>query len=173
MDSSPILLVDDDGDDIFFFCRAMKREGLNQAVDFAKDGQQAIDYLSREGEFQHITSKPCLVVLDIKLPLLNGLQVLSWIRAQEEFKKLPVVVWSSSKLPSDLIHAYSRGANSFFVKPSHPADYVLFIRHLKTDFLRGGHGKGRKSGQTSKIPVLNPQGFMPAQSQSSSAAPMP
>ena len=117
-----ILLVEDEENDVFFFKRAAKLVGMTELVHVAEDGQQAIDYLKGTGAYANRAQFPLprLVLLDLKLPYVMGLDVLKWIRAQPEFKTVIVIVFTSSKLAPDIDTAYRLGANSYLVKPSTP-----------------------------------------------------
>lgn len=121
-----ILLVEDSPDDVFFMRRAMKSAGLQAPLQVAGDGQTAIDYLDGSRIFANRSDYPlpCLVLLDLKLPQVLGLDVLKWVRSRPEFLTLPVVVLTSSSERSDLERAYRLGANSFMVKPTDPGDLL-------------------------------------------------
>jgi CheY-like chemotaxis protein len=115
-----ILLVEDSTDDVFFMERAMKAAGFATPLQVAKDGQVALDYLGGVKEYadREKFPLPSLVLLDLKLPQVLGLDVLKWIRSRPDLQVLPVVVLTSSGERSDLERAYRLGANSFMVKPS-------------------------------------------------------
>jgi CheY-like chemotaxis protein len=115
-----ILLVEDSPDDVFFMELTMKAAGIRTVLQVAKDGQLALDYLSGAGEYadRQKYPMPSVVLLDLKLPHVLGLDVLKWIRTRPELQTLPVVVLTSSGERSDLERAYRLGANSFMVKPS-------------------------------------------------------
>ena len=107
-----ILQVEDDPNDIFFLQRAMKKAGVLNPIQVARDGQQAIDYLQGVGKFadREKFPFPCLVLLDLKLPFVMGLEVLRWIRKQPG-RALPVVILTASAEDADIATAYSLGAN--------------------------------------------------------------
>lgn len=113
-----ILLVEDNEDDIFFLQRAVKKASIETPLQVVRDGRQAIDYLLGTGPFADRAEfpLPSLVLLDLKLPLVHGLDVLKWIRAQPRLATLIVVVLTSSHLDADVRQAYQLGANSFLVK---------------------------------------------------------
>jgi CheY-like chemotaxis protein len=115
-----ILLVEDSPDDVFFMERAMKEAGFHTPLQIAEDGQVALDYLTGANVYadRHKYPLPSLVLLDLKLPRILGLDVLRTIRARAELATLPVVILTSSGERSDLERAYRLGANSFMVKPS-------------------------------------------------------
>ena len=117
-----ILLVEDDENDVFFFERAAKLAGMMNPLHVAQDGRQAIDYLQGTGAYADRTEflLPGLVLLDLKLPYVMGLNVLKWIRAQPEFQTIIVIVFTASKMATDIDTAYRLGANSYLTKPVSP-----------------------------------------------------
>src|SRR4030095_2508764 len=108
---------------------------IRNTVHFVDDGQQAIDYLSSQGSYvdQQQFPTPCLVILDLKLPKIHGLDVLRWVRAHKEFKSIIVVILSSSPLRNDVDMAYDIGVNSFLVKPL-SADQMIHIARLIKEY---------------------------------------
>jgi CheY-like chemotaxis protein len=114
-----LLLVEDNGDDVFFMKRAMSTAGITHQLETAADGQAAIDYLSGKGEFadRQRFPLPFLIFLDLKLPHKSGLEVLEWLRTQPHLRTLIVLVLTSSREESDVAKAYTLGANCFLVKP--------------------------------------------------------
>lgn len=113
-----VLVAEDDPQDAFLLKRAFTRQGIDASVDFVCDGQEAIDYLEGEGSFAGQKKKlPSLLLLDLKMPRLNGFDVLQWLRGHAGLHRMPVVVLSSSALKRDVNRAYELGANSFIVKP--------------------------------------------------------
>lgn len=116
----PLLLVEDDENDIFFLRRALESAGANVKLHIATDGRQALDYLHGRNCFENraLHPLPSLVLLDLKVPYVSGLDVLRQIRADPKLRRLIVVIFTSSSLDSDVVQAYEIGANSFLVKPS-------------------------------------------------------
>ena len=114
-----VLLVEDDANDVFLMQRAFKKAGIPNPIHVAGDGEDAVSYLAGHGEFGDRSRHPMplLVLLDLKLPRKNGLEVLEWIRQQHPLRRLPVVVLTSSREPRDVDRAYDAGANSYLVKP--------------------------------------------------------
>lgn len=114
-----ILQVEDDENDIFMLQRVFSKTGIPCPLRAVRDGQEALDYLSGNGQYSDRASfpLPCLVLLDLKLPLRTGFEVLHWIRQHPDFKTLVVVVFSASELEEDVRRAYQEGANSYVVKP--------------------------------------------------------
>jgi CheY-like chemotaxis protein len=114
-----ILLVEDNPQDEMLTLRALKKINLGNVVDVVRDGQQALDYLFGEVEFANRTSadQPAVVLLDIGLPRLSGLEVLAKLRADERTRLLPIVILTSSDEEEDRLKSYQNGANSFVRKP--------------------------------------------------------
>jgi CheY-like chemotaxis protein len=132
-----ILLVEDDENDVFFFKRAAKLAGIINPLQVAEDGRQAIAYLKGTGAYADRTQfpMPSLVLLDLKLPHVMGLDVLKWIRAQPEYQTVIVIVFTSSKLAPDIDTSYRMGANSYVVKPSSPAKLQEMLVVIKQYWL--------------------------------------
>jgi two-component system, response regulator len=130
--SKTILLVDDSPDDVELTIRAFQRNGIANDVTVASDGEEALDYLFASGKFKgrQPADNPTLVLLDLKLPKLMGLDVLKQIRADERTRRLPVVILTSSNEDADIIQSYDLGANSFVRKPVDFAQFVEAARQL-------------------------------------------
>lgn len=128
-----ILLVEDSEDDIFLMKRALKAAGIINPLHVVEDGQEAVDYLSGKGIYADRLSHPlpAVVFLDLKLPIRMGLDVLAWIRGQQEFANTVVVVLTSSNEPSDLKEAYRLGVNSYLVKPPTAAQMLELAKAFK------------------------------------------
>ncbi len=126
-----IFLVEDDDRDIELITRALKKTDLVTHIDSARDGQEALDYVHCEGRFRdRHPSNPALIILDIKMPKVDGLQVLGEIRRSEKMKYVPVVLLTSSNHPSDKKVAYQKGANAFVVKPFNYQSFAEAARRL-------------------------------------------
>lgn len=131
MSDRPILLVEDNPDDQQLALRAFKKSNLRNEVVIASDGVEALDYLFGTGSYQGVLPVlPSVVLLDLKLPRKDGLEVLKEIRAQERTRLLPVVIVTSSKEEQDLISGYSLGANSYVRKPVDFNEFVAAVGHL-------------------------------------------
>jgi CheY-like chemotaxis protein len=132
-----ILLVEDDENDVFFFKRAAKLAGMMNPLHVAEDGRQAIDYLTGAGAYADRTRfpLPSLVLLDLKLPHIMGLDVLKWIRAQPALQTVIVIVFTSSRMAPDIDTAYRLGANSYMVKPSSPGKLQEMLVVIKQYWL--------------------------------------
>ena len=130
MSEGVILLVEDNENDEILTCRALKNYSILNDVIVARDGEEAMDYLLGAGKYadQPQKSMPVLVLLDIKLPKQNGIEVLRQIRSHEKTKLLPVVMMTSSNQESDVMESYKLGANSYIVKP---VDYAQFNEAVK------------------------------------------
>ena len=126
MRTSTILLVEDNPDDEMLALRAFKKNNITNEIVVARDGVEALDYLfgrnTHEGRDLH--PQPSLILLDLKLPKLDGLEVLKSLRANEHTKLIPVVVMTTSKEEDDLVRSYTLGANSYIRKP---VDFNQFI----------------------------------------------
>jgi len=131
-----ILQVEDDPNDVFFLRKAMKKMGVMNPVQVATDGQQAIDYLQGAGQFadRKRFPYPSLVLLDVKLPYVMGLEVLRWIRA-ERGTALAVVMLSASAQEADIVTAYRLGANAFLCKPSEASRFEEMVKAIKDFWL--------------------------------------
>ena len=114
-----ILLVEDNPDDVALTLRALKKNNIANEVIVAKDGIEALDYLFGD----NATSVPAVILLDLKLPKIDGLEVLERLRKDERTKFAPVVVLTSSKEEQDLVRSYKLGANSYIRKP---VDFIQF-----------------------------------------------
>jgi len=121
-----ILLVEDNPDDVALTLRALKKNNILNQVVVAEDGAKALEYLFGTGEFagRNVESLPAVVLLDLKLPKVDGLEVLRRLRAHERTKLLPVVILTSSKEEQDVIAGYELGANSYIRKP---VDFDRFL----------------------------------------------
>jgi CheY-like chemotaxis protein len=117
-----ILLVEDSADDVFFFRRAVQKSGLSAITHLAADGIEAMDYLLNKGRFADATAYPApdIMFLDLKLPHVNGFEVLQWMRRHAECPQPPVVVLTSSNQPEDQLRAEALGAALFLTKPPFP-----------------------------------------------------
>ncbi len=132
LDAAPILVADDDADDVLLLRRAFRKANLPNPVHVVNDGESAIAYLSGEGRYgdRDDHPMPVLLLLDLKMPRKTGFEVLEWIRAQPRLRRLRVVVLSSSKQASDVDHAHELGANSYLVKPVVFDELVTLARTL-------------------------------------------
>jgi two-component system response regulator len=130
-DAAPILLVEDNPDDEALTLRAFKKNNILNEIIVCRDGAEALEMLFATGKYAHRVELPLpqLVLLDLKLPKLDGTEVLRRIRANERTRHLPVVVLTSSKEDRDVIESYSLGANSYVRKP---VDFTEFLQAVRT-----------------------------------------
>jgi CheY-like chemotaxis protein len=131
-----ILQVEDDPNDVFFLQHAMKKARVANPIQVATDGQQAIDYLKGAGKYADRDQfpLPCLVLLDLKLPYVMGLDVLKWIR-QQPGTALAVVMLTASGEDADIAAAYRLGANAFLTKPSQANKLEDMVKAIKDFWL--------------------------------------
>jgi two-component system, response regulator len=127
-----ILLVEDNQDDELLCLRAFKKSNLKNEVVVARDGVEALDYLFGTGVYdgRNPAEAPQVILLDLKLPKIDGLEVLRRIRADERTRLLPVVILTTSNEQEDMVHSYSLGANSYIRKPVDFNQFVAAIQHL-------------------------------------------
>ena len=130
--TATILLVEDDIADQALVRRAVSNSGLEVDLRVVSEGESALDYLQRLGEYADAASapRPDLVLLDLNLPRIDGREVLKQVRARPELRSIPIVVLSTSDHPRDVEQAYALGANSYVTKPAEMADYVRFLRRI-------------------------------------------
>lgn len=124
-----ILLVEDNPNDAELAINALKKKNLANKIKWVEDGEQAIDYLFASGKYagRDINKKPKLILLDLKLPKVDGLEVLQKLKSDEKMKVIPVVVLTSSREESDVVKSYKLGVNSYIVKP---VDFKQFSKSV-------------------------------------------
>lgn len=126
-----ILLAEDNDLDIELALEALKENNLANCVSVVNDGAEALDYLHCRGKYRMRTSgNPVVVLLDIKMPKVDGLQVLDAIRADESLKTIPVVMLTSSREERDLVESYRLGVNAFVVKPVNFSEFLEAVKAL-------------------------------------------
>jgi CheY-like chemotaxis protein len=126
-----ILLVEDDPRDVELVLIALEEYNLANEVVVANDGEEALDYLYCRGNFQtRPLGNPAVVLLDLKLPKVNGLEVLQQIRSDEKLRMIPVVVVTSSREERDLVESYKLGVNAYVVKPVNFHEFVDAVKEL-------------------------------------------
>jgi CheY-like chemotaxis protein len=124
-----ILLVEDDPRDVELTLTALDDYKLANEVIVCRDGQEALDYLYRRGKFsERVDDKPAVILLDLKLPKVDGLEVLQQIKADERLRMIPVVMLTSSHEEKDMMRSYKLGVNAYVVKP---VDFHEFINAVK------------------------------------------
>ena len=132
MENRVILLVEDNPDDVALTLRALKKNNVANEVVVAKDGAEALDYLFRTGVHagRDPSDRIALILLDLKLPKIDGLEVLRRLRAEETTRLLPVVILTSSKEESDRANGYALGVNSYIRKPVAFESFIEAVRQL-------------------------------------------
>ena len=137
-----ILHVDDDPNDVVLLEHACRKAGLDLRLHGANDGDQAMAYLSGAAPYSDRAQHPLpgLVLLDLKMPRVSGFDVLTWIRRREKFRRIPVIVLSSSNHDADVKRAYALGANSYLVKPVGFEALVELVRSVYNYWLTLNEG---------------------------------
>ena len=122
-----ILIAEDNQDDAFFLERACRKIGLKNPVQILTDGAEVIDYLKAAGKYENRSEYPfpSVMFIDVKMPRVNGFEVLKWLQENQHCKVIPTMMFSSSEQPEDVDRAYQLGANAYLVKPN-------LIEHLHT-----------------------------------------
>ena len=129
-DVKRILIVDDSPKDVELTIAALAEKNLANEVVVAEDGEEALDYLYKRGKFTDADGFPAVILLDIKMPKMNGIEVLQHIRTDPKFKLIPVIMVTSSREEKDLVESYKLGANSYVVKPVDIAQFIDAIKVL-------------------------------------------
>ena len=127
---SPILLVDDSPDDILIAKRAFAKSNMHNKIFVTYNGEEAIQFLQKKEKFKDMPTTS-LVILDLKMPKVNGFEVLKIIKNDENLKSVPIIVLTSSSRPEDIERAYKLGCNSFIVKPINFEDFVEAVQEIK------------------------------------------
>ena len=131
MQERRILLVEDDANDAELTLRALGRLNLGDKVDVTRDGQEALEYLECRGSFSDRSSgDPAVVLMDVKMPRLSGLEALERIRANPALKTIPIVMLTSSRADGDLRKSYELGTNAYVVKPVAFEQYLQAVKGL-------------------------------------------
>ena len=126
-----ILLVEDNPNDAELTMNALDKHNLANDVDLVKDGEEALDYLYRRGNYVDSDNRNLVVILlDLKLPKVDGLEVLRIIKSDEDLKFIPVVVLTSSREERDMVESYRLGVNAYVVKPVNFVDFMDAIKQL-------------------------------------------
>jgi len=129
--SHHILLVEDNPDEAALTRMALKRYADGAPVEHVSDGQQALDYLFRRGAFSNRPEgDPAVVLLDLKMPVMDGFAVLAEVKSSSAMRHTPIVVLTSSTEPSDLMRAYAAGTNAYMAKPTDYAEFLGAMKHL-------------------------------------------
>ena len=114
-----IVVADDDADDRMLIEEALEESRLSNPVDFCVDGQDLLEYLNREGQWSELSKEglPGLILLDLNMPRMDGRTALEKIKADDRFKRIPIVILTTSKSEEDIVRTYGLGVNSFITKP--------------------------------------------------------
>jgi CheY-like chemotaxis protein len=132
MKSKVIMLVEDNPDDVDLTLRALRKNNISNEVVVTRDGVEALDYLFGTGTHagRDLSVMPAVILLDLKLPRIDGLEVLRRLRSDERAELLPVVILTSSKEEQDIINGYKLGANSYIRKPVDFTQFMEAVRQL-------------------------------------------
>lgn len=126
-----VLIADDDPNDVELTLSALSRNNLANEVMVVKDGVEAVEYLQRKGAFSgHSEGNPAVILLDLKMPRMDGLEVLKFLKLDPQLRSIPVVMLTSSREERDLIESYRLGANAYVVKPVAFKDFVETVSNL-------------------------------------------
>lgn len=136
-----LLLVEDDANSVFFFEHVIEKLEILNPVSVVSDGRDALDYLAGAGKFadRGTFPMPGIVLLDLKMPRVTGFEVLRQIRAHAEWRKLIVLVLTSSSSDTDIAEAYEAGANAYLVKPLELKDLATMVQAIKDFWLKHNH----------------------------------
>lgn len=132
-----ILLVEDNPDDVRITERALTKGKVLNKLYVARDGQEAIDFLFNEGQYAdpQKAPKPGLILLDINLPKVNGIDVLKKVKANEKLRRIPIIMLTVSKRDEDIIRSYDLGVNSYIIKPVEFDKFVEMIKNIELYWL--------------------------------------
>ena len=126
-----ILLAEDSANDVELTLAALGQHHLANQVDIVRDGAEALDYLYRRGQFaSRLPGNPSVVLLDLKMPKITGLEVLQSIRQDAALRTIPIVMLTSSREEGDLVRSYELGVNAYVVKPVEFTDFMTAVRQL-------------------------------------------
>jgi CheY-like chemotaxis protein len=126
----PILLVEDNPSDVELTLRAFKRRKLSNPIAVARDGEEALDYIHRRGAFAGAAPVPGIILLDLRLPRVDGLEVLRQIKQHEIYRTVPVVVLTTSAEDRDITASYEAGAASYIVKPVEFDKFLAVVERI-------------------------------------------
>jgi two-component system response regulator len=142
-----ILIVEDTPADLELALRALKKANLTNNIQVARDGEEALEFIFGEGLYagRHLNDGPRLILLDLKLPKVDGLEVLKRVKSDRRTKGIPVVVLTSSKEQKDVVESYQLGVNSYIVKPVNFEGFALAVQELGMYWLL-----------LNQAPILNP-----------------
>lgn len=130
LEKMKVLVVEDNPNDVTIIKRAMRKSDVKCELHFARDGEEALNALYQKGEFVD-TPKPDLILLDINLPKINGLEVLAKVKEDERLRRIPVIVLTISEREEDMVKAYDSGAASYMTKPVDSKDFERLIQTVQ------------------------------------------
>ncbi len=139
-DTCIILIADDNPDDVLLVQMAFKKAGIGCTLMVVSNGAEAAQYLKGEGPYadRQRFSTPHALLLDLKMPVMGGLELLAWVRSWPQGKNLPIIVLTNSCYDSDITAAYRLGANSFLVKPTDFQEFTFAVTQMADYWLHGG-----------------------------------
>ena len=147
---SLILVAEDDANDVFLLRRAFQKAGVGCRIVDVRNGREAVNYLTGQPPYSDREQYPlpCLLLVDVKMPLMNGFELLEWLQTQPGFASLPAVVLSSSEQTADIVEAKKFGAREYLVKPTLITDLVKIVEDLHARWLQQEQEKenGRTNG---------------------------
>ena len=124
-----ILLVEDNDGDILLTREALEEEDNSIKLNIVQDGEAAIDFINKSGKYKE-SEKPDFIILDINLPKLNGHEVLKYLKSEEEFRSIPVIILTTSSAKKDVVSAYNNFVNSYVIKSGDYEDYLIAIKDI-------------------------------------------
>lgn len=130
-----ILMADDDPDDRMLMKEALQESNLTSILRFVEDGAELMDYLYRKGKFVEDAPRPGLILLDLNMPKVDGREALRSIKSDPELRRIPVVVFTTSRAEHDILKSYDLGVNSFISKPSQYGDLVYVAKQISQYWL--------------------------------------
>lgn len=133
----PILMVDDDPDDRIMVEKAFLKNRVSNPILFLSDGEELLNYLERRGPFAspEVSPRPGFILLDLNMPKIDGRKALGLLKTDPELRKIPVVVWTTSRSEEDIARCYSLGANSYITKPVNFDGLMSLMACIKTYWL--------------------------------------
>ena len=126
----PLLIIEDSDEDFTALSRAIKKTQVNLPIYRCEDGDEALDFLYHEGEYQETASspRPSLIILDLNLPGTDGREVLAEVKQDRELKTIPVVIFSTSSNPKDITACYGQGVSGYMVKPMNSKHFTQLVQ---------------------------------------------